>query len=293
MPLPPFLPTPSDELGRRLGLTGYKDFAYEFENKDALWAHAASDPAALSDDDRRVVLRRPPAETEEGNVKRVTDGHLTIGMARAAAESEVWEAEMKALDTKLLTPPDWIQRLNGDWGFAFYRCQETAPGNKGFWRRIEYMENRKRDTQNGLHAVPGGKEAFATRQLQFVDMIDSENNTLEYRQNFRTFRDMGLCGPGILKNTLLLITPESMDSSSQGYRATRPPDRPLHAWVWALDPDWKSQHSDEDGYEGKVRVSWSHLYSWFYMVRSDDRLTFKDLWRKAEKSGGVWSVPVD
>jgi hypothetical protein len=101
---------------------------------------------------------------------------------------------------------------------------------------------------------------------------------------------MGLCGAGILKNTFLLITPESMESSSQEYRATRPPGRPLYDWVWALDPDWKSPHGDDDGYEGKVRVSWSHLYSWFYMVRSEERLTFKDLWRKAEQSGGVWSV---
>lgn len=99
---------------------------------------------------------------------------------------------------------------------------------------------------------------------------------------------MGLCGPG---SSLLRQKVWILRHKSTGQHIRRA--GPLHAWVWALDPDWKSQHSDEDGYEGKVRVSWSHLYSWFYMVRSEDRLTFKDLWRKAEKSGGVWSVRVD
>lgn len=104
---------------------------------------------------------------------------------------------------------------------------------------------------------------------------------------------MGLCRAGILKNTLLLITPESMDSSAQDYNATPHPRQYRRSWVWALDPDWKSPHCDDDGYEGKVKVSWSHLYSWFYMVRTEGRLTLKDLWRKSQESAGVWSVGLD
>lgn len=98
---------------------------------------------------------------------------------------------------------------------------------------------------------------------------------------------MGLCKAGTLRNTFLLVTPESMDSAAIRSQSPRIPD-----WVWAFDPDWKSQSRDrdDDGYEGKLKVSWSDLYSWFYMVRSEDRLAFKDLWRKAEQLGGVWKV---
>lgn len=58
---------------------------------------------------------------------------------------------------------------------------------------------------------------------------------------------MGLVKSGILKNTFLLITPEIMNPVPEGSRNF--PD-----WLWALDPDWKSQSSDEDGYDGKLKV---------------------------------------
>lgn len=48
-----------------------------------------------------------------------------------------------------------------------------------------------------------------------------------------------------------------------------------------------------DGHEGKLKVSWSHLDSWFYTIRSEERLELKALWKKAGGMGGVWKVIKD
>lgn len=256
MAIPPFLPTPSPALARQLGLAGYQDFAHEFEDKDALWARAASDPTSISADERRTILRQPSADRAAANVAQTSGGltpaqlvtkaatepaslsleecnliqndfhilTLQRSLDRSQAKSKLgdvrWNAhfraqnavstteekvalnnalrivraryveleekmaqEQKLLERRLLSPPDWIRGLaGGEWGFAIYRCQECAAGNKGFWEWMKYMGSRPAKMGSGLNSVVGGKEAVAKIQLQFVDMIASENDALDFRQ---------------------------------------------------------------------------------------------------------------
>lgn len=66
-----------------------------------------------------------------------------------------------------------------------YRSQECARGVIGFWQWQQYMEAMESEVENrlfSLKGIPGGKEAIAVRELQFIDMIATENEVSEFRQ---------------------------------------------------------------------------------------------------------------
>lgn len=105
-----------------------------------------------------------------------------VWAVRSREETAEHSRQKAILQERLLSPPDWIQKLDGEWGFAIYRCQECAIGDKWFWRWKDFIENRKNWGMRSGFAFVGGKEAMAKQQLQLVDMIASEEQISEFRQ---------------------------------------------------------------------------------------------------------------
>ena len=57
-------------------------------------------------------------------------------------------------------------------------------------------------------------------------------------------------------------------------------------WVWAYDADWNppspNRTTDDDGYDGRLKVPINRLFTWFYAARVEN-VDMKDMWRKAQK----------
>jgi len=60
----------------------------------------------------------------------------------------------------------------------------------------------------------------------------------------------------------------------------------MRGWVWAYDPYWSppslEKTTDEDGYDGRVKVPIDRLFTWFYAARAKDT-DMKLMWRKAQR----------
>ncbi|GMG53996.1 unnamed protein product [Aspergillus oryzae var. brunneus] len=52
-----------------------------------------------------------------------------------------------------------------------------------------------------------------------------------------------------------------------------------HSFVWAIDPDWTRSGADEDGYDGRLKISATQIYFRFYEFISTKKYTLKDIWR--------------
>lgn len=70
----------------------------------------------------------------------------------------------------------------------------------------------------------------------------------------------------------------------------------IESWVWAYDanfvPDLSAPtDTSEEKYQGRLRVSLSCLFTWFYAVRATEKYTMKQLWEKAQTQlGKRWYV---
>ncbi|KAF7617272.1 hypothetical protein AFLA_005314 [Aspergillus flavus NRRL3357] len=52
-----------------------------------------------------------------------------------------------------------------------------------------------------------------------------------------------------------------------------------HSFAWAIDPDWTRSGADEDGYDGRLKISATQIYFRFYEFISTKKYTLKDIWR--------------
>jgi hypothetical protein len=132
-------------------------------------------------------------------------------------------------------------------------------------------------------------------------------------RNFKGRREeISTTKPGFLSNTFVVVTsdcvpseldrrdPQPIDefiySDEETDEENSPirwsadnvePDQVPTMFVWAYDADWEPPSpgatSDEDGYEGRVKVQIRSLCSWFYLARMEGIYDMKSLWRKAQR----------
>lgn len=99
--------------------------------------------------------------------------------------------------------------------------------------------------------------------------------------------------PGFLTNTFLVFDKESTDRyfemCDQFGRVGMELYRTEELWVWAYDANFIPNSAttipsdrSEDKYCGRIRVSLSSLFSWFYAVRASEKYTMEELWHKAQ-----------
>lgn len=50
------------------------------------------------------------------------------------------------------------------------------------------------------------------------------------------------------------------------------------SYLWSVDPDWTQTGPDEDGYDGRVKISATQIFYRFYEFMSTREFTLKDIW---------------
>jgi hypothetical protein len=110
--------------------------------------------------------------------------------------------------------------------------------------------------------------------------------------NHRTFQETLPSGddtsPYILSNTFLLVTADVMSSFTDG--------SPSIPWIWAYETNFVPSAAPitvagGKKYDGRLKVTFESLLSWFYAARSEELYSMELFWEKAQNQPGqAWAV---
>ncbi|RMJ08245.1 hypothetical protein BHE90_002938 [Fusarium euwallaceae] len=196
-------------------------------------------------------------------------------------------------------PPAWIQHIiNAEekWGFVYYRSREVDRkyGHRwaSWWGRI--MDSQLPDTERNM----GDATAFSIHcqggrpSLKFLETEDwptcHANDDLaeddDFRKQFKEYvQDKDdLLPAGISRNTFIVVPIELIPDSPEWDED----DELDPYWVWAYDADWDSSAEETtfkgETYQGRVKVAYYSLKSWFYGARWEG-VSLRDMWLKAQQ----------
>ncbi|KAH8698405.1 hypothetical protein BGW36DRAFT_426113 [Talaromyces proteolyticus] len=187
------------------------------------------------------------------------------------------EPRIKAEQRSRTHPPDWVQKIidsdDKAWGYVIYRpfiqgeqSDETKQAWDACWERFNELQSGQ--------PVPvftiGAEEITGTKVFDFVDYSAEMAEVNCLRGDFRDRREKGNLKPGVLSNVFLVMSNECRDSYTTGEK---------FGWLWAIDPEWTLPNADEDGYDGRVAITWGQLFNKFYDFMSAQRFTLKEIWQ--------------
>ncbi|KAE8361307.1 hypothetical protein BDV27DRAFT_167004 [Aspergillus caelatus] len=269
----------------------------EYVRLETLWDKAIQSPADISLEEKHQMLEWPPLAVMQANSqkylgqsvedlfrKAVTDPHsLTCPecllikddfnildlMDQTKYERNRWqwmlgrpdlqakrEEEKRRHGRPRHLPQEWIQNVidqgeDKSWGYVWYHRK----GQKG-WEEFQHQFRDILTTQ--MFAVVGWDEIEDSKVAEFVEFEagDSEERELAFlREDFRNRRSRDGLWPGILSNVFFPVADEARVSYSQWRQ---------HSFAWAIDPDWSRSVADEDGYDGRLKISATQIYFRFY-----------------------------
>ncbi|KAB8250739.1 hypothetical protein F9C07_2233554 [Aspergillus flavus] len=141
-------------------------------------------------------------------------------------------------------------------------------GQEG-WTEFQHQFEDILTTQ--MFAIVGWDQIEHSKVAEFVkfEAKYSEERELDFLRDCRNRRDRGELKAGTLPNIFFLMTDEARVSYSQW----------RHSFAWAIDPDWTRSGADEDGYDGRLKISATQIYFRFYEFISTKKYTLKDIWR--------------
>ncbi|KAB8077669.1 hypothetical protein BDV29DRAFT_45611 [Aspergillus leporis] len=169
-------------------------------------------------------------------------------------------------------PKEWVQKIidEGDdksWGYIFYHHKAMVGWD-------DFKELFDGILAMPLFGVKGSEEIQGSKVAEFVEFETKDEGELDYlRQDFRSRRERGGFKPGILKNVFFLLTDEAR--LSYGIYG----QEEYYGHIWAIDPDWPLPGADEDGHDGRLKISATQVFWRFYEFMSTDNFTLKDIWR--------------
>ncbi|CAK46732.1 uncharacterized protein An14g07400 [Aspergillus niger] len=164
---------------------------------------------------------------------------------------------------------DWVRRIvvredDKSWGYVFYHQKGMA--------RLDEFRALFAEVLEMSFGFKGYEEIHDHKFAQFVPFEADESNISHLQQDFRDRRERGDLKPGVLKNVFFLLTDEALSACG-----TYGPDM-YYGWIWAIDPDWPLSRPDEDGYDGRLKISITQIFYRFYEFMSDG-LSLKEIWQ--------------
>ncbi|KAG2414551.1 hypothetical protein HFD88_003742 [Aspergillus terreus] len=230
----------------------------KYENDRGIWLHERPELKAKREKARAAVL----SLEESRALKNLRDVSYFVGKAHYDERRR-----RRGPQRPSNLPPEWIQsvidRDDKSWGYIFYHHK----GHEG-WEEFQKQFNDLIATDLlvlGLDQIENFKVA------EFVEFEANEQGELNFlREDFRRRRDQGHLRPGVLPNVFFLVTDDARLSYSKINR---------YKFLWAVDPDWTREDADEDGYDGRVKISAVQVFFRFYEFMSTQRFTLKEIWR--------------
>ncbi|KAH8819473.1 hypothetical protein F5884DRAFT_12885 [Xylogone sp. PMI_703] len=211
---------------------------------------------------------------------------------KASADSR-WFFQERQNQLKFV--PEWTTRIlnrKTGYGYVYYRATLDAEGiTPKKWSC--YVANIYGQGRSGFKGLENARNAIDDMKTKWIEHEYSTAQMTEIREHFCKFRESPEFGSGLMKHTFVLATPESYRSDNADAHL---PISKVKQWIWVCDPDWKPQvpgaKSDDDGYDGRLKIYTNTLYTGFYVSRSEeeDNIDLKDLWRQAQSMPeGIWT----
>ncbi|GAQ47700.1 similar to An14g07400 [Aspergillus niger] len=164
---------------------------------------------------------------------------------------------------------DWVRKIvlredDKSWGYVFYHQKGMA--------RLDEFRALFAEVLEMSFFFEGYEEIHDHKFAQFVPFEADESDIGHLQQDFRDRRERGDLKPGVLKNVFFLLTDEALSACG-----TYGPDM-YYGWIWAIDPDWPLSRPDEDGYDGRLKISITQIFYRFYEFMSDG-FSLREIWQ--------------
>ncbi|CAG8984152.1 hypothetical protein HYALB_00008153 [Hymenoscyphus albidus] len=195
---------------------------------------------------------------------------------------KITQMKMKEDLETMHQPCKWVQKLidhSEIWGFVILRDRATQYSEE-FWKIfLDKLETA----------------IYTTRRFIWREALVDANDTEElYRAFQETLQSNANTSPYIISNTFLLVTPEVISSFMDNDAThTSPP------WIWAYEangapvPAPTEATYEENKYEGRLKVTASTIFTWFYAVRAQKKelYSMELFWKKAQQQPAkAWQV---
>ncbi|KAJ4307781.1 hypothetical protein N0V84_012503 [Fusarium piperis] len=196
-------------------------------------------------------------------------------------------------------PPAWIQEIlyaQEQWGFVYYRSREVERKYGHDWQscQMRIMDSQLPSTERNMGHATIFSIHCQGNQSRVTNLVTEEwptfhaNHDLaeddDFRKEFKEYiqDEDDILPPGILRNTFIVI-PIELIPDSAGWNEE---DELDPYWVWAYDADWDSSAEETtfegETYQGRVKVAYYSLQSWFYAARWEG-VSLRGMWLKAQQ----------
>ncbi|TGO33455.1 hypothetical protein BHYA_0245g00080 [Botrytis hyacinthi] len=214
----------------------------------------------------------------------------------ADQESEDFKNTMKEVAEGTGKPCSWVKRLmnsestttgvglQSKWGFVILRDCRTECSDED-WEK--FLRNFEKHVNWSLFLLNGGDVLNKTRTLIWggglVDGYDRESLYRAFKEVLPTENE---ANRNVLRNTFLLVTSEVLASFTSSASTS---------WIWAYDVTFDLATTLgtclNAEYDGRMRVKFTSLFTWFYAARKERIHNMELFWEKAQQQPSkAWDV---
>ncbi|EEU38421.1 uncharacterized protein NECHADRAFT_88725 [Fusarium vanettenii 77-13-4] len=248
----------------------------------------------------REIIRRDVIKLARRNAKWMISGLEQLPDKERVQESWQYKEILHTIWKRVSpAPPAWIQHIldaNEEWGFVYYRSREVQRkyGHDwaSWWARV--LDSQLPDTERNIGDATifsihcqGNRSDLMYLSTEDWPTFQANNNLAEdddFRKQFKKYiQNKGdLLPAGISRSTFIVIPTELIPDSPEWDED----DELDPYWVWAYDADWDSSEEETtfegETYQGRVKVAYYSLKSWFYGARWEG-VSLRDMWLKAQQ----------
>ncbi|RSL41286.1 hypothetical protein CEP53_012850 [Fusarium sp. AF-6] len=248
----------------------------------------------------REIVRRDVMKLARRNAKWMIPGLEQLPDEERGQDISQYRETLRTIWKRVSpAPPAWIQHIldtQEQWGFVYYRSREVYRKYGHDWEswEMKIMDSQLPSTARNMgdatvFSIHCQGKRFGLMGLETEDWptFQADDNLAEdddFRKQFKEYiqEKDDLLPAGIARSTFIVIPIELIPNSPEWDED----DELDPYWVWAYDADWDSSAEETtfegETYQGRVKVAYYSLKSWFYGARWEG-VSLRDMWLKAQQ----------
>ncbi|KAM5350246.1 hypothetical protein ACJ41O_006751 [Fusarium nematophilum] len=249
----------------------------------------------------RELIRRDVIKLARRNAKWMIPSLEQLSDEERAQESRKYSETLRTIWKRVSpTPPAWIQHIldaQEQWGFVYYRSREVERKYGHDWQSclMRIMDSQlPSSTERSMgHALvssihcQGNQSKLTNLATEDWPTFHANENLAEdddFRKQFKEYiQDKDDLLPSGISRTTFIVFPIELIPDAVGWDED---DELDPYWVWAYDADWDNSAEEitfkGETYQGRVKVAYYSLKSWFYGARWEG-VSLRDIWLKAQQ----------